>query len=410
MSSQNMSMIENIKIEKVQLDSSFIATRITDTRPQKWSSEVKIAALVKIPHTFIFANKEGFDDFRNSVLTKPSPPCEVSLYGPDGQYRKQVYQADKKNGNSNCSFDDPIKFISDINLPETDQTTYLVFSKMPSGYKNIHLEITLKGVIQQTWDIFVEKNKSKLENILILFPSKTKKEEKVFWSIFNTIIDSVNIETYDNIGELAEQSFGYCINPQIINEKLHGRFNFIEDSGKTIIQTNSKGLILKGNQDFYLDSTESEKKVWIISNNYSSLILNEYETKFEDIPLIDVNDNFISNLTQFKQHHELFDVITDFKQPLEKIDFVKQLPCKYLMEEFNQFVKDNQSDDQNELYHEFERFYQELKKEMYQAINTNTTVQRFRIPPTPIRQTSESGYHNVSRFTSVPYYQQNTTF
>ena len=404
MSSQSMSIIENIKIEKVELDPSFIATRITDTRPQKWSSEVKIAALVKIPHTFIFANKEGFDDFRNSVLTKPSPPCEVSLFGPDGQYRKQVYQSNKKNGNSNCSFDDPIKFISDINLPETDQTTYLVFSKMPSGYKNIHLEITLKGVIQQTWDIFVEKNKSKLENILILFPSKTKKEEKVFWSIFNKIIDSVNIETYDNIGELAEQSFGYCINPQIINEKLHGHFNFVEDNGKTILQTDSKGLILKGNQDFYLDSTESKKQVWIISNNYTSLMLNETETKFEDIPVIDVNENFIANLTQFKEHYQLFDNIKEFKQPLEKMNYIKQLPCKYLMEEFNQFIKDNKNDNQNELYQEFERFYQELKKEIYQAINTNTTVARFRVPPTPIRP------HGVSRFNSVPYYQQNTTF
>ena len=404
-----MSMIENIKLEKVELEPNIIATRITDTRPQKWSSEVKIPALINEPHTFTFVNKEGFDSFRNSVLTKPSPPCEISVFGPDGQYRKQIYQPSKKNGNSNCSFDDPINFISDINLPETNEIIYLVFSKMPSGYSGIHLEITLKSVIQQTWDIFVEKNQSKLKKVMILIPSKHKKDEKAFWSIFNQIVKDINKDTYDNIGELAEQSFGYCINPQIINEKLHGNFEFLSKTGKTILQTNSSGLILKRRNDFYLDSTEFKKEVWIISNKFKKIYLNETETKSEDIPIIKVTSNFMENLSRFKEHNDLSETLTMIKNSEEKMEYIKTLPCKFLMDEFNQFQKDNETEDFNKLYQEFERFYQNLKKEIYQIINSNSEIQKMRVPPIPIRQSSSS-FLPVSRFSSVPYFQNNATF
>lgn len=411
-----MSMIENIKLEKVELDPNIVVTRITDTRPQKWSSEVKIPALINEPHTFTFVNKEGFNSFRNSVLTKPSPPCEVSVFGPDGQYRKQVYKPSKKNGNSNCSFDDPINFISDINLPETDQTIYLVFSKMPSGYNGIHLEITLKSVIQQTWDIFVEKNKSKLEKVMILIPAKCKKEEKAFWSLFDTIVKSINKESYDNIGELAEQSFGYCINPQIINEKLHGNFEFLTKTGKTILQTNSSGLILKGRNDFYLDSTEFKKEVWIISNKFKQVHLNETITNSEDIPTIEVTEKFMGNLAQFKEHNDLSETLKMIKGSQEKMEYVKTLPCKFLMDEFNKFEKDEESEDFNILYQEFERFYQDWKKEIYQVINYTSNIQKMRVPPMPIRQSSAASdlgsFAPVPKayYSSVPYYQNKATF
>lgn len=408
-----MSMVKNIKIEKIELDPNIVATRITDTRPQTWSSEVKIPALINEPHTFTFVNKEGFDSFRNSVLTKPSPPCEVSVFGPDGQYRKQVYQPSKKNGNSNCLFDDPINFISDINLPETDQTIYLVFSKMPSGYNGIHLEITLKSVIQQTWDIFVEKNQSKLKKVMILIPAKSKKEEKAFWSIFKNIVKDITKDSYDNIGELAEQSFGYCINPQIINEKLHGNFEFLTETGKTILQTNSSGLILKGKNDFYLDSSEFKKEVWIISNKFKQIHLNETITKSEDIPAIEITEKFMINLSQFKEHHDLSETLKMIKGEQEKMEYVKTLPCKFLMDEFNQFEKDEEDECFNKLYQEFERFYQDWKKEIYQVINS-TSMKRMRVPPIPIRQSSAASdlgsFVPVPRFSSIPYYQNKGTF